>query len=233
MQMLLFDWQPATPNTKAVDIVAKLAKADTSIPVEPPKPRKRKSKSLAERFWAKVDKQSDPDGCWLWTGGLMSSGYGNAWGEGRMVGAHRIAFELLNNTKLKPGERVLHADGCSKLCCRHLRRGTQQENIAEAGRAGAIKRKLTAVLAREVVKLHDGGKGLKVPALSAQFGVSPQSIQHILKGRAWAHATGLAPTGKAAQAAQRKAAKAAQSAKVEKRVRPRKGPKHLELGAVA
>ena len=61
------------------------------------------------RFWAYVDKISDPNGCWLWTGGirrcLSPTGktpfwYGtfqivNADGEWQSVSAHRYGYELL------------------------------------------------------------------------------------------------------------------------------------------
>lgn len=51
---------------------------------------------LAERFWAKVDKEG-AGGCWLWLGS-RTSGYGqiNAGrrGEG-MLRAHRVAYEML------------------------------------------------------------------------------------------------------------------------------------------
>lgn len=48
-----------------------------------------------DRFWSKVARDSD-DGCWLWTAGTDSAGYGsfairteNGWTK---RGAHRIAF---------------------------------------------------------------------------------------------------------------------------------------------
>lgn len=46
-----------------------------------------------ERFWAKVEKQEG--GCWLWTGAITSHGYGQFKVDGRLVGAHRFAYELL------------------------------------------------------------------------------------------------------------------------------------------
>ncbi len=49
-----------------------------------------------ERFWSKVDKSSD---CWIWTGGISSSGYGSfgvGGSKGQMYNAHRVAWELVN-----------------------------------------------------------------------------------------------------------------------------------------
>lgn len=28
-----------------------------------------------DRFWEKADKVSSPNGCWLWTGAIFSTGY--------------------------------------------------------------------------------------------------------------------------------------------------------------
>jgi hypothetical protein len=49
--------------------------------------------SLEERFWSKVDKDG-PGGCWLWTGARSSEGYGTIWVDGKMVLAHRLAYQL-------------------------------------------------------------------------------------------------------------------------------------------
>src|SRR5450755_3951408 len=45
-----------------------------------------------ERFWARVDKQTD--GCWVWTGALRT-GYGTLSVSGKNVPAHRFSYELL------------------------------------------------------------------------------------------------------------------------------------------
>lgn len=45
-------------------------------------------------FWSKVDK-ADPDGCWLWTGTKVPSGYGRLWIAQRPFAAHRVAYEWL------------------------------------------------------------------------------------------------------------------------------------------
>lgn len=48
-----------------------------------------------DRFWAKADKTSSPDGCWLWTDAPNPvTGYGRmTWGTGYRL-AHRLAYEL-------------------------------------------------------------------------------------------------------------------------------------------
>lgn len=51
-----------------------------------------KSPSDWDRFWSKVDK-SEPDGCWLWTGSLDITGYGQfAPSFGDPIRAHRYCY---------------------------------------------------------------------------------------------------------------------------------------------
>src|SRR3990167_8743321 len=60
-------------------------------------PAYRRHKTLAGRFWAKVD-PSDPSGCWIWTDHKSTTGYGRFSvqdGDKRLrLYAHRVAWEL-------------------------------------------------------------------------------------------------------------------------------------------
>ena len=56
------------------------------------RPMSTRYPSTIERFWASVDLW-DPDHCWLWTGGTHAGGYGRIMHEGRLVRAHRFAYE--------------------------------------------------------------------------------------------------------------------------------------------
>jgi len=57
-----------------------------------------------ERFFAKVNKT---DGCWEWTAGKDSWGYGSFWWQGRNVGAHRWSYEY-HNGAVPPGLQIDH-----------------------------------------------------------------------------------------------------------------------------
>ena len=52
--------------------------------------------SIEDRFWAKVDISSGPNGCWPWTASGTGTGYGQFWANGKRVLAHRFAYELAN-----------------------------------------------------------------------------------------------------------------------------------------
>ena len=73
-----------------------------------------KRPTLAERFWAKVDKT---DGCWEWTGCLFSTGYGQVKLEGKTSLAHRVSWEM-EHGELPPDGWVLHHTCSNKTCVR-------------------------------------------------------------------------------------------------------------------
>lgn len=95
-----------------------------------PKPR-----PLADRFWEKVDRSAGAGGCWLWTAGRSSDGYGKfqagTWGHPRPARAHRISWEMATGRSAEGGV-VLHA--CDTPLCvnpAHLSLGTHADNVAD------------------------------------------------------------------------------------------------------
>ena len=79
-----------------------------------------------ERFWPKVNKT---DSCWLWTASKSSDGYGGFRLAGKMVRAHRFAYELLVGP-IPDGLELDHL--CRVRECvnpKHLEAVTLQENI--------------------------------------------------------------------------------------------------------
>lgn len=101
-----------------------------------------KSRTLEERFWAKVDKDG-PFGCWLWRGATQPAGYGIFRVDHRNVYAHRVSYELLKESLL-PGLQVDHL--CRVRNCvnpEHLEAVTMQENIRRGISPAALNARKT------------------------------------------------------------------------------------------
>lgn len=115
-------------------------------------PAKGQRAPLLDRFLSKTRRAEN--GCLIWTAGRVRYGYGGFMYEGRLVSAHRFAYELVNSP-IPDGMMVLHS--CDNPPCvepDHLRVGTHADNMrdmTERGRQsdGASKSELQrAVWAR-------------------------------------------------------------------------------------
>jgi len=152
-------------------------------------------RSLAERFWAKVDRRG-PDDCWPWTAATNEHGYGVLRPQGRRCGpglkAHRVAAVLAGMDI--EGRDVLHS--CDNPpCCNaaHLRPGTPADNaadmverdrVAHGERAGTAK--LTVAEAIEIRRRRLAGERRK--EVAAAFGVSGATVTRIASGQGWRRA---------------------------------------------
>lgn len=88
------------------------------------------TQSAEDRFWRKVNKTK---GCWIWTGGISSGGYGSFYikspGGFKNTCAHRFAYELLIGP-ISDGLTIDHL--CRVRRCvnpAHLEPVTSRENI--------------------------------------------------------------------------------------------------------
>ena len=86
-------------------------------------------------FWENVA-VGDPNDCWEWEASSGYNGYGQYRHNGKMTGAHRVAWNLTHGT-IPDGLQVLHhCDNPSCVNPAHLWLGTQRDNIHDMIRKG-------------------------------------------------------------------------------------------------
>lgn len=157
------------------------------------KTRKRRDPpSFASRFWDRVDKTSNANGCWEWTGFTNLGGYGRLrWGAKKVL-AHRAAWKLEHGKDAS--SMLLHS--CDNPKCvntDHLREGTHKDNAndkcrrnrqAKGSATGRAKLHETDVQQiKEMIAL----KTMKQTEIARMFGVGRSAIVRIKSGLTWAH----------------------------------------------
>lgn len=115
-----------------------------------------------ERFWDKVQFTGT---CWLWTACTNAKGYGQFKVEGRMVGAHRWAYEQVYGA-IPEGLQIDHL--CRTVNCvypLHLEVVTSRVNTLRGnGRAGINARKTHCPNGHEY-----SGENLRVDAYGKRY----------------------------------------------------------------
>jgi hypothetical protein len=155
----------------------------------------RAKKTLAERFWPKVNKTET---CWLWTASSHEFGYGVIGcpdRPGRTLRAHRVSYEFAHGP-IPEGLQVLHK--CDVPACvnpDHLFLGKDQDNVSDMiakGRFGANgngcgegspNSKLTWGEVCEIRSMAEAGKTHK--SIADIYEVSRPTISNIVKSKTW------------------------------------------------
>lgn len=143
-------------------------------------------------------------GCWIWTAGSNSRGYGRIYYKGRQWGAHRAYYDALVG-EIPTGLVVCHR--CDVPSCvnpDHLFLGTASENMRDMVKKGRRKStkgvrhgqaKLTEL---QVISIYLSDEATK--DLAQKYGVAPSQISSIRHGRTWRHVTKKCSASKAASA---------------------------------
>lgn len=76
---------------------------------------------IAPSWAGRVDRSAGPNGCWLWTGGLMTNGYGQTRvkedGRWRGAGAHQVAYYLATGRWERKADGRLVRHLCHRRRC--------------------------------------------------------------------------------------------------------------------
>jgi hypothetical protein len=141
--------------------------------------------SIEERLHARLLPVDPVTGCIEWVGSRTGDGYGNMRIEGRIILAHRLAYELKHGP-IPDGMCVLH--GCDNPpCCNvdHLFLGTNKDNVDDKLSKGRSGFKLTESDIRSIKKRLN--KREPQESIAKDFGVSKSNVSLISRGKAWAH----------------------------------------------
>lgn len=161
------------------------------------------------RFWAKVDKtpgQGPAGECWGWTSTYDKDGYGRFWlKEAGQVRAHRVAFFLEHGYDSAPLCTLHECDWPPCVRGKHLKPGTNVDNLKERDRKGrqasgdrnglrlhperaphgarARTAKLTAELISSIRKRHKDG--VMVSVLAKENKVYLSTIYRVIRMDTW------------------------------------------------
>lgn len=145
-------------------------------------------KTLQERFEDKYYKEPD-DGCWLWEGCVLNSGYGQIRVGRKMKSAHRVSYELY----VGPIPEAMHmCHSCDvKSCVRpsHLFPGTDQENTDDMMAKGRVAKGSDAGAAKltedEALGIFHDKRLFRV--IAADYGIHPTTVGFLKNKRTWKH----------------------------------------------
>lgn len=150
--------------------------------------------TLRDYFDARVDR--DAEGCWIWQGSIMGTGYGQVRFQRRTLYAHRVSFEL-HHGPIGPGQVVCHR--CDTPACvnpAHLFVGTQADNVHDMLAKGRHRHtpclgtdhgmaRLTEDQVLEIRRRAATGENQK--DIAADFGTTATNVSMIHRRSTWRH----------------------------------------------
>lgn len=148
-----------------------------------------------DRFWSKVDKLHDPDGCWLWQASRQGMGHGLFRVNKRLTKAHRFSALLAGAIEnLYQDINVLHS--CDTPPCvnpKHLFTGTRADNNFDRdlkGRHVPLKGEDHGMAVMSWTTVNALRKEFKhgsvtQKALALKYGIAPCTVNAIIKNRLW------------------------------------------------
>lgn len=166
--------------------------------------------ALEAEFWQKVDASGGEETCWPWTAASQHDfGYGSVSWEGVHTQAGRVAYALHHGLPLASifGDVLRHVcpGGGNPRCCnpRHLRLGTQKQNMHDRMAAGRYARGdehfATKVRDDDIREMREvywnapRGNRPTLVSLGERYGVYWGTVHRLLHGRSRPEAGG--PTG--------------------------------------
>lgn len=182
---MLTDWRPPKPGKQ--------------LRPDEPKGSSMFTHADIERFYRRFDRRG-PDECWPWNYVKGHAGHGRMWAGGRNTLASHIALHLDGRPRAG-GLAALHS--CDNPECvnpRHLRWGTQLENIADRVSRGRNRSPTGEDSGRsklsyeQVLMIISDNRSSRF--IANDYGISRSMVCRIKSGKAWRHVDSQ-ETGKA------------------------------------
>jgi len=151
--------------------------------------------SIADRYWAKVDRSGGCDACWPWTAATDDAGYGRFGVGVAVVRAHRLGYEL----HYGPLGQLYVCHRCDNPPCqnpRHLYAGTQLDNASDResrgrGNPGYVPGEangMSKLSESDVLEIRaQAADGMTHRHLARQYMVAKTTITDVVRRRTWAH----------------------------------------------
>lgn len=148
---------------------------------------------IEDRFFAKISKHVESNGCLLWLASCDTGGYGTIKHQGKNAKASRIAYQFAYGDFDQSLFVLHHCDNPPCVNPLHLFLGTHQDNATdkvEKGRQSKGVRSITAKLTDDQVREI---RALYVPwfvtqkQLAKRFGIAEVTVNNIIHKRDWKH----------------------------------------------
>jgi hypothetical protein len=151
---------------------------------------KNDARTLSQRLVGKFE-QKGPDECWPWIAAADKTGRGRISYQGKaLLSTHAVLIADGHPRPEAPADNALHLPKCSPDCSnpKHLRWGTQQENMADRVIAGTTSREgiifnKSVLTEQDVRDIRSSTMTLK--DLAELYEVSSRSIWDIKKRKSW------------------------------------------------
>lgn len=150
-----------------------------------------------ERFLSKIDKNSSPNGCWIWTAHLSINGYPRFRLNKKTLEGHRLSYFIFKDNIFPDKNYICHT--CDNPSCvnpEHLFAGTNQDNMTDRNNKNRQWKPIGSKHPRALIDEEDVKEikkllkcGMTHKNIAKKFNVKISLISDISCKRTWIHVT--------------------------------------------